>query len=303
MEFSVQFLLLALAPVFILTLGIEFLYLRKHGAQFKNATFTWSDTISNGTLALFHEISDGLFNTLFIMGIYYFLYEYRLFNIENSWLSFIALFFLQDFCYYWFHRGSHKIRFMWASHVVHHSSQRLNLSTAFRQSFTYPISGMWLFWVPIVLIGFEPELVLGAVLLSLAYQFFVHTQVVPKLGYLEWVLNTPSHHRVHHAKNPEYIDQNYGGVLIIWDRLFNTFVEERKDIECEYGITRQIHSHNPVYLTLHEWKDLFTDVLAKNKPFLQRLKHLWAPPEWQPTASSAQKPESLSDIEPSTHKS
>jgi sterol desaturase/sphingolipid hydroxylase (fatty acid hydroxylase superfamily) len=285
MEFSIQFLLLALAPIFILALGIEFLYLRKHGSEYSNASFTWADTISNGTLALLHEISDGLFNTLFIMGIYYFLYEYRIFNIENSIISFIGLFLLQDFCYYWFHRGSHKIRYMWASHVVHHSSERLNLSTAFRQSFTYPISGMWLFWVPIVLIGFEPEIVLGAVLLSLAYQFFVHTQVVPKLGWLEWVFNTPSHHRVHHAKNPEYIDQNYGGVLIIWDRLFKTFVEERKDLKCEYGITRQIHSHNPLYLTLHEWKDLLTDVFAKNKPFLHRLKHLWASPEWQPKQS------------------
>jgi sterol desaturase/sphingolipid hydroxylase (fatty acid hydroxylase superfamily) len=283
MELSIQFLLLAFSPIFILTLGAEFLYLRKHGAEYKNADFTWADTISNGTLALLHEISDGLFNTLFIMGIYFFLYEYRLFTIENSLLSFIGLFLLQDFCYYWFHRGSHKIRYMWASHVVHHSSERLNLSTAFRQSFTYPISGMWLFWVPIVLIGFEPEIVVGAVLLSLAYQFFVHTQVVPKLGWFEWIFNTPSHHRVHHAKNPEYIDQNYGGVLIIWDRLFNTFVEERDDIQCEYGITRQINSHNPLYLTLHEWKDMFADAFAKNKPFTQRVKHFWAPPEWQPS--------------------
>ena len=203
-------------------------------------------------------------------------------EIENSWLSFLLLFLLQDFFYYWFHRGSHRIRFMWASHVVHHSSERLNLSTAFRQSFTYPISGMWVFWVPIVLIGFEPELVLGSVLLSLAYQFFVHTQLVPKLGPLEWILNTPSHHRVHHAKNPEYIDRNYGGVLIIWDRLFGTFVEENDDIPLVYGITRQIHSHNPLYLTLHEWRDMFKDAISGKKTMIQRVGHLWRPPEWQP---------------------
>lgn len=284
MEFSVQFILLALAPIFVLVLGVEFLYLRNKQAKYPTATFTWADTISNGTLALLHEISDGLFNTLFIMGIFYFLHDYRLLNIENSLLSFIALFLLQDFFYYWFHRGSHRIRYMWASHVVHHSSERLNLSTAFRQSFTYPISGMWVFWVPIVLIGFEPELVLGSVLLSLAYQFFVHTQVVPKLGVLEWILNTPSHHRVHHAKNPEYIDRNYGGVLIIWDRLFGTFVEERDDIVIDYGITRQIQSHNPLYLTLHEWKDMFVDVFSGNKTLWQRISHIWRPPEWQPIA-------------------
>lgn len=289
MEFSVQFILLALAPLFVLTLGLEFWYLRNKKNQYPTATFTWSDTISNGTLALLHEISDGLFNTLFIMGLFYFLYDYRILDIENSWLSFIALFLLQDFFYYWFHRGSHRIRYMWASHVVHHSSQKLNLSTAFRQSFTYPISGMWVFWVPIVLIGFEPELVLGSVLLSLAYQFFVHTQVVPKLGPLEWFMNTPSHHRVHHGKNPEYIDQNYGGVLIIWDRLFGTFVEERDDIVINYGINRQIHSHNPLYLTLHEWRDMFRDMFSGNKSLWHRISHLWRPPEWQPEQS---KPES-----------
>lgn len=293
MEFSVQFILLALAPVFVITLGIEFLYLRNKHSQYPTATFTWSDTLSNGTLALLHEVSDGLFNTLFIMGIFYFLHDYRLLNIENSLLSFIALFLLQDFFYYWFHRGSHRIRYMWASHVVHHSSERLNLSTAFRQSFTYPISGMWVFWVPIVLIGFEPELVLGSVLLSLAYQFFVHTQVVPKLGLLEWILNTPSHHRVHHAKNPEYIDRNYGGVLIIWDRIFGTFVEERDDIVIDYGITRQIQSHNPLYLTLHEWKDMFADVFSENKSLWQRISHIWRPPEWQPI----EKPNAIRETE------
>lgn len=289
MEFSVQFILLALAPIFVITLGIEFWYLRNRESQYPSAAYSWSDTISNGTLALLHEISDGLFNTLFIMGIFYFLYDYRLLQIENSWLSFIALFLLQDFFYYWFHRGSHRIRYMWASHVVHHSSQTLNLSTAFRQSFTYPISGMWVFWVPIVLIGFEPELVLGSVLLSLAYQFFVHTQVVPKLGILEWIFNTPSHHRVHHAKNPEYIDRNYGGVLIIWDRIFGTFVEEQPDIEIDFGITRQIHSHNPLYLTLHEWKDMFTDVFQGDKSIGQRLGHIWRPPEWQPDTTDFDK--------------
>jgi len=282
MELSVQFILLALAPIFVITLGIEFLYLRHHKQRYASAQYSWADTISNGTLALLHEASDGLMNTFFIMGIYYVLYDFRLMEIENSWLSFLALFFLQDFFYYWFHRGSHRIRFMWASHVVHHSSEKLNLSTAFRQSFTYPISGMWLFWVPIVLIGFEPELVLGSVLLSLAYQFFVHTQLVPKLGPLEWIFNTPSHHRVHHAKNPEYIDRNYGGVLIIWDRLFGTFVEENDAIPLEYGITRQVHSHNPLYLTLHEWRDMFKDAFSGKKSALQRIGHLWRPPEWQP---------------------
>ena len=284
MSFSIQYILLAFAPIFMLCIALEFFYLRKRN-DMPSAQYTWVDTISNGTLALLHEASDAIFNTLFVMAIYYVLYDYRLFNIENSWLSFLGLFLLQDFCYYWFHRAHHRIRYMWASHVVHHSSQHLNLSTAFRQSFTYPLSGMWLFWVPIVLIGFEPELVLGSVLLSLAYQFFIHTQVIKTLGPLEWIFNTPSHHRVHHARNPEYIDKNYAGVLIIWDRLFGTFVKERNDIEIDYGITRQIQSHNPLYLTLHEWMDMFKDVFSGHKTLWQRLSHIWRPPEWQPEES------------------
>ena len=284
---NVQYILLALGPIFGLFIAMEFLYLRKKQKQWavpklKSAQYSWADTISNGILALMHEVADAVCGALFIMAAYGLLFEHRLFEIENSLGSFILLFLLQDFFYYGFHRASHNIRWMWASHVVHHSSQTMNLSTAFRQSLTYPISGMWLFWTPIVWIGFEPELVVGAVLLSLGYQFFVHTQVVGKLGLIEKIMNTPSHHRVHHARNPEYIDKNYAGVLIIWDKIFGSFVEERDDTPCEFGITRQVKSHNPIYLTFHEWRDMFSDALSKDKNLWQRLKHLWATPEWQP---------------------
>ena len=287
MEMNVQYILLALGPIFGLFIGFEFFYLRAQQKKWatpklSSAQYSWTDTISNGFLALMHEISDGICSVLFIMAVYGMLFEHRLFEIESSALSFIVLFLLQDFFYYWFHRASHNIRWMWASHVVHHTSQTLNLSTAFRQSLTYPISGMWLFWAPIVWIGYEPELVVGAVLLSLAYQFFIHTQLVGKLGILEKFMNTPSHHRVHHSKNPEYIDKNYAGVLIIWDKMFASFVEERKDTPCEYGITRQVKSHNPIYLTFHEWRDMFRDALKENKSLWHRFKHLWGNPSWQP---------------------
>lgn len=282
MEFSVQFILLALAPVFLLCLALEFFYLRKH-RNLQSAQYTWADTISNGTLALLHEVSNAAFNGIFVMAVFYVLYDYRLMDIETSVLSFFALFLFQDFCYYWFHRAHHRIRYMWASHVVHHSSEKLNLSTAFRQSFTYPVSGMWMFWIPVVLVGFPPEQVLGCVLLNLAFQFFVHTQTIGKLGVVEWILNTPSHHRVHHSRNPEYIDKNYAGVLIIWDKMFGTFVEEKEELACKFGITRQVQSHNPIYLTLHEWQDMFKDVFSSSdKTLWQRLSHLWRPPEWQP---------------------
>lgn len=160
--------------------------------------------------------------------------------------------------------------------MVHHSSERLNLSTAFRQSLMYPVSGMWLFWIPMILIGFPPEAVVATVLLSLGFQFFVHTQVVGKLGWLERVFNTPSHHRVHHASNPKYIDRNFAGVLIIWDRLFGTFVEEDLGEPCRFGITKPVHSFNPLTLTFHEWRDMLRD--ARGLPWSEKLKVLFGKP-------------------------
>lgn len=282
MEFQPQLILIYFAPVFAVFMAAEFYLLRKRANAIpSSAHYSLIDTISNGALALLHTIGDAL-AAIVVVSIYYSLFDFRLWDIPNTGWAFLLLFILQDFLYYWFHRASHRIRWMWASHVVHHSSEKLNFSTAFRQSFTYPISGMWVFWLPLIALGFEPMTVIGVVLLSLAYQFFLHTQVVKKLGFLELIFNTPSHHRVHHARNEEYIDRNYAGTLIIWDKLFGTFVEERDELPCVYGITRQVQSHNPFTLTLHEWKDMLSDV--RNSPYglRKRMKHLWMPPEWQP---------------------
>ncbi|HCT41245.1 MAG TPA: C-5 sterol desaturase [Moraxellaceae bacterium] len=149
----------------------------------------------------------------------------------------------------------------------------LNLSTAFRQSLTYPLSGMWVFWLPIAWVGFTPQQVILVVGLNLAYQFFVHAQAIPKLGMLEYVFNTPSIHRVHHAQNPQYIDRNYAGVLSIWGRLFGTLVEEQEP--CRFGITKPIPMHNPLTLTFHEWRDMFRDAWREKD-----LRYLWMPPDW-----------------------
>ena len=256
-----ELILLALAPVFLLCIAWEAWHWHGHGK------YTLVDTVSNASLAALHQVSDGIFNILVATVAFAFFYEHRLFDLSLNVWTVLLLFLLQDFFYYWFHRGSHMIRWMWASHVTHHSSERLNLSTAFRQSFTYPISGMWLFWVPIAWVGFTPSQVILVVGLNLGYQFFVHTEVVRRLPRpLEYLFNTPSHHRVHHARNPRYIDRNFGGVLIIWDRLFGTFEPEQDDEPCEYGITRQVHSHNPITLTLHEWRDMLHDARHSGSP-------------------------------------
>ncbi|PKM07870.1 MAG: sterol desaturase [Gammaproteobacteria bacterium HGW-Gammaproteobacteria-4] len=265
-------ILLALAPVFIVCVLWEAWYWRG-----KRAIYSLRDTLSNAALALMHQGADAL-AWLAVIGVYYWVYRYRWFDVPGNVWGIAALVIAQDFFYYWFHRASHRIRWMWASHVTHHSSQRLNLSTAFRQSITYPISGMWLFWLPLAWIGFAPTNIIAVVAINLGFQFFVHTQAIGKLGWLEYVFNTPTHHRVHHARNPGYIDRNYAGVLIVWDKLFGTFVDEDPAQPCEYGIVRQIHSHNPLLLTFHEWVAMFRDA-ARAKSLRARMVQLFGPPE------------------------
>lgn len=274
--FDPHLVTLALAPLFLLAMTAEFWQMRQHPQQAPgSARYTWADTLSNMTLAGLYQASDVL-SALFTLVVYNAFFQIRLFDIPFNAASLILLFLIQDFCYYWFHRAHHRVRLLWCSHVVHHSSEKLNLSTAFRQSVTYPLTGMWLFWLPIVLIGFPPESVIFAVAISLAYQFFIHTQLVGNLGWLEWFLNTPSHHRVHHGRNPEYIDRNYGGILIIWDRLFGTFVPERAT--PDYGIPKPINSHNPLVLTFHEWRSLLNELTSAGLSWKQRIQTAFGPP-------------------------
>ena len=269
-----QWILLAMAPVFLGLIALEAWYWRRRRPDM----YSWTDTLSNAGLALMHQAADAV-AWLLVIGLFYWVYQYRLFDLAPaSVLTVAALFVAQDFFYYWFHRAHHRIRWMWASHVTHHSSERLNLSTAFRQSLTYPISGMWLFWLPLAWIGFEPTYIVAVVAINLGFQFFVHTQAVGKLGLIEKVFNTPSHHRVHHARNAKYIDRNYAGVLIIWDKLFGTFVEEDTDVPCAFGIIGQIDSHNPIRLTFHEWIAMFRDA-ARAEGWRGALEQLFGPPE------------------------
>jgi sterol desaturase/sphingolipid hydroxylase (fatty acid hydroxylase superfamily) len=281
MEFQPQFLLIYLQPLFFAFIAWELYTLRRRADAFPgSAQYTVKDSLANFALAAFHEAGE-LLSAGALMALYYTLFDFRLFEISHGWGAFLLLFILQDLLYYWFHRLSHRIRWMWAAHVVHHSSEQLNFTTAFRQSFMYFVAGNGLFWLPLVALGFEPMTVISVVLANLAYQFFLHTQVVPKLGWFELIFNTPSHHRVHHSRNEEYIDQNFAGTLIIWDKLFGTFVEERDDIPCEFGITRQVHSHNPIELTFHEWREMFSDAINHPDGLREGVKHLWMPPEWE----------------------
>jgi sterol desaturase/sphingolipid hydroxylase (fatty acid hydroxylase superfamily) len=180
-------------------------------------------------------------------------------SLNQGW-TILLLFLGTEFFYYWHHRFAHEVRWLWATHAVHHSAKHFNLSAAYRLGWTGWLSGNFLFFIPLCWLGFHPIAVAASLSINLMYQFWIHTELIPKLGWLEWVFNTPSHHRVHHAANPEYVDRNYGGVLIIFDRLFGTFTVESPDRLLTYGLTHPLRSYNPVKIVFHEWSRLFQDL-------------------------------------------
>ncbi len=188
-----------------------------------------------------------------------------------------GLFLLVEFAYYWHHRAAHRVRWFWATHSVHHSSNELMLASAIRLGWTGRLGGALLFYSPLVWIGFPPQAVFGLVTAGLFYQFWIHADWLPRLGPFEWVLNTPAHHRVHHASNAEYLDCNYGSVLIVFDRLFGSFVAERDDIAIRYGLVHPVRSHNPVRIAFDGWLAMGRAVVAA-RGVRARLGVLFGPP-------------------------
>lgn len=270
-----EWLLIVLAPFFVIMMVLEY-WLGQRGNRLpSSAQYSLKELTCNFSLAGLHQLTD-LVTGLFIAKLYLLVFGWRFFDIKMSLGMFLVLMVLQDFFYYWFHRASHRIRWMWAAHVVHHSSENMNFSTAFRQSLMYPLAGMWLFWMPLVIIGFDPKWVVFVVLLNLGLQFFVHTQWIRRLGPLEWVINTPSHHRVHHGVNAQYIDKNYAGILIIWDRMFGTFEPEVEEVR--YGISKPVNSFNPITVTFAEWKDMLNDLSRKDLTLRAKIKMILSPP-------------------------
>lgn len=227
------------------------------------------------------------------IGFFIWLYQFRIFdnlgpeNVagfldlewhKQHWWVWILAFFADDFTFYWHHRLSHEIRVLWATHVNHHSSQEYNLAVALRQSSTeYLYKKVWWIWMP--LLGFHPFMILTLMQISLIYQFWIHTETINKLGFFEKFMNTPSHHRVHHASNIEYLDKNYAGVLIIWDRLFGTFKEEMH--RPTYGITKNINTYNLWKISFHEFQSLYNDLKHTDK-WSDKLKLIFYSPGWSP---------------------
>jgi sterol desaturase/sphingolipid hydroxylase (fatty acid hydroxylase superfamily) len=225
------------------------------------ARYEWKDTLASLSMRAGNVVVNILMTGIMFGGLLW-AYERRIVSFEMSAVAWVVLFFLDDFTYYWFHRVSHECRFWWAAHVNHHSSLHYNLSTAARQPWTGILVGTWMPWMLLGFLGFTPTAILTMQSINLFYQFWLHTEAVGRLPrWIEAVFNTPSHHRVHHASNPRYLDRNYAGVLMIWDRLFGSYEPERDDDPPVYGILHNIDTYNPLRIAFHEWWAMGRDVL------------------------------------------
>jgi sterol desaturase/sphingolipid hydroxylase (fatty acid hydroxylase superfamily) len=226
-------------------------------------------------------VSDIISKSLAFVAFVWLYENFGFFKEQLSWtvLGWVLLIFLDDFTFYWHHRLSHEVRILWAAHVNHHSSEQYNLSTALRQSWT-EILYKYIFFLWLPLLGFHPLMVLTQISINLIFQFWVHTKFVNKLPpFIEFIFNTPSHHRVHHASNPRYLDRNHAGTLIIWDRIFGTFSEEKDNEPVVYGITTNINTYNPLKIASHEFASMWNDIREAPK-FSDRLKYIFYAPGW-----------------------
>ena len=264
-------------PVFYTLMIIEFTY----GVIIKKNTYRLNDTfvsISIGLISRFPVILNLGFNTL-IFSLAATTFNLKLLPLD-SWVTWVVGFVLYDLTYYVQHRLHHEIKLLWATHIVHHHGEEFNLSTALRQTSTGWL-WKWMFYIPMIVIGVPAEVFITVGGLNLLYQFWVHTEHIPKLGFIEKIFVTPSNHRVHHAKNPEYIDANYGGVFILWDRMFGTYIEEKENIKPVYGTVKALESWNPIWANIEVFYNMLLDSV-RTKKWSDKIKVWYAPTYWRP---------------------
>jgi len=267
-------------PFFILAVILEILLGRFKAAK---ANYETRDTLTSLSMGLGSTLGGLVVGAAPAIAALW-VYQYRLFDIPMTavW-AWLVIFFAEDLTYYWFHRISHERRFWWVSHVNHHSSQHYNLSTALRQTWTGAWVGTWALWLPLAFLGFPPAMIAIQKGISLVYQFWIHTEAIGRMPrWFEAVFNTPSHHRVHHARNPRYLDRNYAGILIVWDRLFGTFQPELDEEPCRYGIVKNLGDFNILRAVFHEWAGMIGDVVRQPR---HALGYIFGPPGWSPDGS------------------
>jgi sterol desaturase/sphingolipid hydroxylase (fatty acid hydroxylase superfamily) len=272
------------APLYLLLIAIEAFAIQRGRAR---GLYEGRDTATSLSMGVGSVVAGALLGGLSI-GIVTLAYQFRITTLPVSLATVALCFVLYDLKYYWSHRFMHRVRWFWAAHVAHHSSQRYNLGTALRQPWTGPISGLALLSTPLALLGFQPSLIFFVASLNLIYQFWIHTEAIDRLpGWVEAVFNTPSHHRVHHGKNPRYLDANYAGTFIVWDRLFRSFVPEQREETVRYGLVHDLDTYNPLRVAFHEYVDIARDLWQPGLSALQRLAYVFAPPGWSHDRSRA----------------
>jgi sterol desaturase/sphingolipid hydroxylase (fatty acid hydroxylase superfamily) len=274
-DLSFPMILAWAAPFFVLTVALEWALVARGRAA---GRYEWRDAVTSMTMGLGNLITDILFGFI-SLAILFFFWQFRLTDLGVSLPIILLALVAQDFVYYWKHRASHRIRWFWSAHVVHHSSQHYNLSTALRQPWNSNFTGYVLLSTPLVFIGFHPLLIGFVGSINLLYQYWIHTEAIRKFPrWFEFIFNTPSHHRVHHSVHPTHLDRNYAGIFIIWDRMFGTFVEEKDDEVMTYGLVKNIETFNPFRVAFAEWIAIFKDAAQPGLKLSERLKYVLSPP-------------------------
>lgn len=272
-----QFLILVSTPLYLIVIGLE-LFLSNY--QHKKV-YSWKDTVANVYLMVLNACIDLLVRSGYLLALNYF-FHYQLFTFSNPVTYWVLLLVIEDFLYYWLHRLDHRVRFFWAVHVTHHSSPHLNISVGFRSSVFQPLY-RFVYFIPLALLGFKPWDIVFIYSATQIWGIFVHTQTIHKMGWFEHILVTPSHHRVHHASNPKYLDMNMGMFLIIWDKLFGTFQPELAVGQYQalkYGLTKPIEKENPFTLVFHEWSSIWQDIRRNDIGWKEKFFYVLGPPGW-----------------------
>jgi alkylglycerol monooxygenase len=275
-------------PIFFILIGIELSY-----AFYKKLKyFRFNDSISNLSQGIGSQITGLFMKTALFFGYKWIFEHWKMFDLPDSLWVWIVLFLGVDFCYYWFHRMSHEVNALWAAHIVHHQSEEYNLTVALRQSW-FQSWFAWVFYLPLAWIGFDPIMFVTLSAFNTLYQFWIHTRAIKSMGFLEHILNTPSHHRVHHGSNPKYIDKNHAGTFIIWDKMFGTFQKEEEEVY--YGITTPLASWNPVWANVHYWAELWNTAKRSDR-VIDKVNVFLKPPGWFPAKLGGFKPAPEIDV-------
>lgn len=275
--FREQILLFLSTPFYVIIIGLEVLLSNYRHRKL----YSWKDTTANMYLMLLNSLIDLLFRGVYV-AILANIFQHRVFEFTNPLAYWVMLFLCEDFLYYWLHRFDHEVRLFWAIHVTHHSSAEMNFTVGFRSSVFQPLYRFFYF-IPLAWFGFRAVDIVFVYSCTQIWGIFVHTELVRKMGWLEYILVTPSHHRVHHASNPKYLDKNMGMFLIIWDKLFGTFQPELPDADYQtlkYGLTKPLAKETPVTIVFHEWNGIWKDMWRKDIGWKEKWWYLFGPPGW-----------------------